>query len=87
MKLKLKAFIYRLSDVFGKSIYLAREEEDLYMELLREAEGRYDELWDGIERGSWQAHHGFTTVWTFRQPWYVSIWEKVKHAFRFREFR
>lgn len=87
MNLRLKAFIYRLSDVFGKTIYLARKEEDLYMELLNEAEGPLSEMWDGIERGSWQAHYGFTTLWTYKEPWYKAFWARLKHAFDFRAFR
>jgi hypothetical protein len=86
MNLKLKAFIYRLSDVFGRTIYLADEEEQLYIELLTEAEGPLSEMWEGIERGSWQGHYGFTTVWTYKQPWYKATWEKLKHTFDFRTF-
>lgn len=83
MSIKLKSFIYRFSDVFGLSIYLAKEEEELYIELLQEAEGPLSEFSESMERALWQVEAGFTTVFTYKQPWYKSAWSKLKHAFNY----
>jgi hypothetical protein len=81
--LKLKAFIYRLSDVFRLSIYLANKEEEKYIDTL----GPLSQFSEDIERGTWQAQNGFTTVWAWKQPWYRAFWTRLKHAFDFRSFR
>lgn len=80
MILKIKAFIYRLGDVFGLSIYLADKEEDAYIE-----ENNYSGkgFAEDIARGSWQAKHGFLSVWTGAMPFHVVIWKKIKNVVRF----
>lgn len=80
--LKLKAFIYRFSLVFGLSIYLANKEEDAYINSLRDMSN-----WEtNIHRGIWQASNGFTSIWTWGKPWYKALWIKLKHAFDFRSY-
>jgi hypothetical protein len=76
VNLKIKAFIYRLSSAFGHGIYLAQKEEDAYIHLTRPSLG----LKEDLERGCWQAKHGFTSVWTWNQPWYKAFWNKLKHV-------
>lgn len=71
MTLKSKAFIYRFFAIFGLSIYLAKKEENEYINSLPIK----DNFMESISRGSWQARHGFTTVWT------KNILVKIKHAF------
>lgn len=82
MILKIKAFIYRFSVIFGLRIYLADKEEEAYIKSLRDM----DELSESIYRGLWQGEKGFTTVWTYRMPFHKAILAKVKHAFDFRRF-
>ena len=82
MILKIKAFIYRFSNIFGLRIYLATREEKLYLETLEFS----DYLDKSISAGLWQARNGFTTTWTHRLPWYKAIILKIKHAFDFRGF-
>lgn len=81
--LKLKAFIYRFSAVFGLLIYLADKEEQAYINSMPDM----DEFSESIHRGLWQADKGFTTVWTGKMPWYKSFCVKLKHAFDFRSYR
>lgn len=80
--IKLKAFIYRFSAIFGLRIYLANEEEQFYIESL----GEIDKLYEGCSRGLWQAKHGFTTIWTYKQPFFKALIAKTKHAFNFRSY-
>lgn len=80
MIIKLKAFIYRLSDVFGLSIYLAEKEENEYIE---ENGFKGKGLKENIARGGWQATHGFSKVLVWKKPVYVKVWIKLKHAFYF----
>lgn len=80
--IKFKAFIYRFSAIFGLSIYLARKEEQAYIDSLE----ILDELHEGCSRGLWQAKHGFTTVWTYKKPLFKAIISKIKHAFDFRSY-
>jgi hypothetical protein len=80
--LKIKAFIYRFSDIFNIRIFLARREEYLYIKSL----GEVSELEKDIHTGLWQAKHGFTTVWTYKQPLLRKFIIKVNHAFSFKEF-
>lgn len=76
--LQIKAFIYRLSDAFGHSIYLAQKEEDLHIASFNPT--KPSEFYQSLERGSWQCKHGFTRVFTWGEPWYVAFWAKLKHA-------
>ena len=81
--IKLKAFIYRFSAIFGLPIYLAQKEEQAYINSL----GNLNEFNEGCYRGLWQARNGFTTVWTYKQPFFKAIVSKIKHAFRFRCYK
>lgn len=80
--IKLKAFIYRFSAIFGLSIYLAEKEEQAYINSLKDM----DELSESIHRGLWQGQRGFTVVWTYKMPFHKAIIAKIKHAFDFRTF-
>ena len=80
--IKLKAFIYRLSAIFGLRIYLAQKEELAY----RKSMDAYSEFDKDINVGLWQAKHGFTTVWTRRQPFFKALKAKIKHTFDFRSY-
>ena len=85
--IRFKAFIYRFSNIFGLHIYLAQKEEQSYIEELEETRGLIEEPLEGIERGCWQAKHGFTTVWAYKQPFFKAIVSKIKHAFDFRSYK
>lgn len=76
--IKLKAFIYRFSAIFGLSVYLADKEEQAYVDSLN-IRGEFE---DSCARGTWQGKHGFTTVWTWGKPWHKALFAKIKHAFR-----
>ena len=79
MIIKIKAFIYRFSNVFGLRVYLAQKEEDAFIN-----SKNYDsELSKSCAIGLWQGLNGFTTVWTYKMPLYKAIYSKVKHAFDF----
>lgn len=78
--IRLKAFIYRFSNIFGLRIYLAQKEEDAYINSLGENASF-------LSAGLWQAKHGFTTVWTYKDPFHKAIIAKVKHAFNFRSYK
>lgn len=80
--IKFKAFIYRFSAIFGLRIYLANKEEQAYLESI----ANYSEFDKSIDVGLWQARHGFTTVWTRRQPFIKALVVKIKHAFTFRSY-
>jgi hypothetical protein len=80
MIIKIKAFIYRFSNVFGLHIYLAQKEEDQYIKSLP----KQDRISRGCSIGLWQAQHGFTTVWTSRLKFGKRIVSKLKHAFQVR---
>ena len=82
MILKIKAFIYRFSAIFGLRIYLAQKEE---LEFLKTVVG-YSDFDKSIRLGLWQGKHGFTTVLTSRRPFYKATIAKIKHAFDFRTF-
>lgn len=77
--IKFKAFIYRFSNIFGLYIYLAQKEEDAYINSLGEDT-------DFLSSGLWQAKHGFTTIWTYKQPFFKALIAKIKHAFNFRSY-
>ena len=78
--IKFKAFIYRFSNIFGLSIYLADKEEQEYINSLDKP---LSDLGVELEGGLWQAEYGFTTVWTFTMPWHKALIAKIKHAFRY----
>jgi hypothetical protein len=82
MSLKSKAFIYRFSAIFGLRIYLADKEEQAYINSLEDL----DQFEEGCYRGVWQGKHGFTTVWTYKMPWYKTIVVNTRHAFDFRSY-
>lgn len=91
MLLKIKAFIYRLSDVFGQRIYLAEKEESMHFDRIYRIDRMckmVDEslsLGVGIHlhRGLWHIHNGFTTVYVSKDTNKIkSIIIKLKHAFR-----
>ena len=49
--LRLKAFLYRFSAIFGRGIYLAGKEEQEYID----SQNFDSELSESIARGCWQA--------------------------------
>jgi len=77
--IKLKAFIYRFSNILGLHIYLAQKEEDSYINNLGKDA-------DFLSSGLWQAKNKFTTVFTYRQSFFKAIISKTKHAFDFRSY-
>jgi len=77
MSLKVKAFIYRFSNIVGLRIYLANKEEQEFINSIKNT----DHLHESLERGLWQAKHGFTTVWTYKQPFHKALLTKIKHTF------
>lgn len=92
MILKIKAFIYRFSAIFGMRIYLAQREEDQYLLVHKfrrlakdiiedEEKSSIDEF--GLMRGIWHAKNGFTSIYTRNMSFKDSIIAKVKHAFDF----
>ena len=80
--IKIKAFIYRFSNIFGLHIYMAQKEEDAYINSL----GKLDRVGEGCSRGLWQAKYGFTTIWTYKEPFFKALIAKIKHAFEFRSY-
>jgi hypothetical protein len=82
MSLKTKAFIYRFFNIFGLRIYLAKREEREYLLTIDED----DDTPIGIVVGMWQANNGFTTIWTYKQPFFKALISKIKHAFTFRSY-
>jgi hypothetical protein len=80
--LKLKAFIYRFSNIFGLRIYLADKEEQAFIDTQDLSSG----LAEGTLRGCWQAQHGFTTVWTSRLKGFRKFKLRTFHAFGVSEF-
>ena len=80
--IKLKAFIYRFSAIFGLSIYLAKKEERKYLSTLV-FESRLEKE---IVSGLWQARNGFTTVITYNSTFYRAFVIRLKHAFDFRSY-
>lgn len=85
MILKIKAFIFRFSDIFGLYIYLATKEEKRYLETLEFDDDMY-KMYKNIYTGMWQAQNGFTTIWTYKMPIYKAIIAKTKHAFDFKDY-
>ena len=82
--IKFKAFIYRFSNIFGLHIYLADKEEQAYVDSLDDIDS---ELGEGCYRGLWQAKQGFTSVWTYKQPFFKTLTAKIKHAFNFKRYK
>jgi len=82
MTLKIKAFIYRFSNIFGLYIYLAQKEEGVFMKTQKID----SEIPRGCIVGLWQAQNGFTSVWTYKMPFHKALLSKIKHAFDFRSF-
>jgi hypothetical protein len=80
--LKLKSFIYRFTAIFGRGLYLANKEEQAYID----SQNFKSELSESIARGCWQGGKGFTTVWTYKQPFCKSLVSKIQHAFDKRYF-
>jgi hypothetical protein len=76
--LRLKAFIYRFTAIFGRGIYLASKEEQAYINS-QEFESALSE---SVAIGCWQARNGFTTVWTYKQSFFKAIASNIKHAFK-----
>ena len=82
MIIKIKAFIYRFSNIFGLSIFLADKEEKEYINSIEVT----SELSKNISIGLWQAKNGFTTIWTYKKPFHKAFIAKVKHAFTFKGY-
>lgn len=79
---KFKAFLYRFFAIFGLRIFLAeREQEDFIGQM-----GKMSKFEKELNRGTWQAFNGFTTIWTYKMPFYKALIAKIKHAFNFRGF-
>jgi hypothetical protein len=76
--LRLKAFIYRFSAIFGVRIYLADKEERLF-NLKMEDSNR-------CAIGLWQARYGFLTRWTYKMPFYKAFIANVQNAFTFNKY-
>jgi hypothetical protein len=79
MILKIKAFIYRFSNIFGLRIYLAQKEEDEFIN----SQKHDSEISRSCAIGLWQGLNGFTTVWTYKKPFHKAIIMKINHAFDF----
>jgi hypothetical protein len=89
--LKVKAFIYRFSDVFGYRIYLAEKEESAYFYRISCIDNMCKMVDSSLSlgialylhRGIWHINNGFTTVYVSRDTNKIkSLMIKVKHAFR-----
>lgn len=79
MILKIKAFVYRFSNIFGLHIYLAQKEEDAFIN----SQSYDSEISKKCAIGLWQGLNGFTTVWTHKLPMHEALFIKIKHAFDF----
>lgn len=91
MLLRVKAFIYRFSDIFNYRIYLAEKEEQAhfrrisYINVICKMIDKSLSLEMGIHlhRGLWHIDNGFTTVYVSKDVSKIRrIIIKVKHAFR-----
>ena len=76
--LRLKAFLYRFSAIFGRGLYLANKEEQAYID----SQNFDSEFSESIARGCWQAKHGFTTVWNYKKSFIKALASNLKHAFK-----
>jgi hypothetical protein len=76
--LRLKAFIYRFTAIFGAAIYLAKKEEQDYID----SQSFDSELSESLARGCWQAKYGFTTVWNYKKSFFEALISNIKHAFK-----
>jgi len=89
MLLKLKAFIYRFSAIFGLRVYLAKHEEEQFIlecRFSRLAEDmiegqRSSSLIYDLMRGIWHAQNGFTSVHARHMGFFKRIVARLKHAF------
>ena len=87
--LRIKAFIYRLSSIFGKRIYLAKKEEDAHFAqamfastVLSIITGRNRHFIISLNRGMWHAEHGFTSVYTRHITRFKAIKQNIIHLFK-----
>ena len=87
--LRIKAFIYRLSSIFGKRIYLAQKEEDAHFAqamfastVLSIITGRDTYFGVSLSKGIWHAQHGFTSVYTRDITRFKAIKQNIIHLFR-----
>jgi len=87
--LRIKAFIYRLSALFGKRIYLAQKEEDAHFAeavfastVLYIITGKDRHFIISLNRGMWHAEHGFTTVYTRHITFFKAIEQNIIHLFK-----
>jgi hypothetical protein len=92
MILKIKAFIYRFSNIFGARLYLAKREEEEFLiehrfrrlvEAIIEGEDNRGIDQFGLTRGVWHAQNGFTTVYTRNMGFFEGKIARIKHAFDF----
>lgn len=87
MILKIKAFIYRLSAIFGKRIYLAQKEEDAHF-----AEAMFvstvlfiitgddrEDFGVRLQRSIWHVENGFTSLYTKNMTYTEAIKQSVIH--------
>jgi hypothetical protein len=90
MILKIKAFIYRLSCIFGKRIYLAQKEEDAYFAeakfagiVLQMISGKeYGNLRMMLGIGMWHADNGFTSIYTRDMSRIKALKRNITHLFK-----
>jgi hypothetical protein len=90
MVLKIKSFIYRLSALFGKRIYLAQKEEEAYFAeamfvsaVTRIITGEDKEDFGiGLHRGLWHVNNGFTTLYTRNMTRTEALKQGIIHLFR-----
>jgi ethanolamine utilization microcompartment shell protein EutL len=90
MVLKIKAFIYRFSCIFGKRIYLAQKEEDAYFAEAKFADivlhiisGRdHTNLRMILSVGIWHADNGFTSLYTGDVSRIKALKRNIIHLFK-----
>ena len=91
MLLKIKAFIYRLSDAFGYRIYLAKKEEYAHFYRISCIDNMCKMIDESLSlgiavalhKGLWHIDNRFTTVYVSRDTNKIkSFFIKIKHAFR-----
>jgi hypothetical protein len=90
--LKIKAFIYRLSALFGYRIYLAQKEENEYfakalfvntcLGMINEKDKHIHRGVIGAYIGMWHAEHGFTTIYTRNMTRFEAIKTKIIHTIK-----
>lgn len=90
MILKIKAFIYRLSSIFGKRIYLAQKEEEAYFAETMFASTvtriitseEKEDFGIRLHRGLWHVNNGFTTLYTRNMTRTEALKQSIIHLFR-----